>query len=181
MMNLFRRLMMFVPFLIGLILLVPPAGAHTEGKLQLSAAAAGPYQLSVWTSPDPAGVGEIHVALSVVLAEDASPVLDAAVLVQMTSLEDGVSHSSPATTEDSENKFLYEAVLEPDAPGPYLVTIEVSGSDGQSGAVSFELEVVDESGFDPLYLIPIGLGLAALVLLILSRRGKTASADKKTA
>ena len=136
--------------------------------------------MSVWTSPDPAGVGEIHVALSVVLAEDASPVLDAAVLVQMTSLEDGASLSSPATTEDSENKFLYEAVLEADASGPYLVTIEVSGNDGQSGAVSFELEVVDESGFDPLYLIPIGLALAAGALLILSRRGKTTAAENKT-
>jgi hypothetical protein len=180
-MNLFRRLLMVVLFLIGLFLLVQPAGAHTEGKLQLSAAPAGPYQTSVWTSPDPAGVGEIHVALSVVLAEDASPVLDAAVLVQMASIEDGAVYSAPATTEDSENKFLYEAILEPDAPGPYLVTIEVSGSDGQSGAASFELEIVDESGFDPLYLIPIGLGLVALALLILSRRGKTATADKKMA
>jgi hypothetical protein len=176
----FRYLLIFTIILTGLALFSRPAGAHTEGKLQLSAAQAGPYQTSVWTSPDPAAVGELHVALSVVLAEDASPVLDAAVLVQLTSLEDGAGLSSPATTEDSTNKFLYEAILEPDHPGPYLVTIKISGSDGGNGAVSFELELVDDSGFDPLYLIPIALALAAGGLLILSRRGKSVPVEDKT-
>ena len=176
----FRYLLIFTIILTGLALFISPAGAHTEGKLQLAAAQAGPYQTSVWTSPDPAAVGELHVALSVVLAEDASPVLDAAVLVQLTSLEDGAGLSSPATTEDSTNKFLYEAILELDHPGPYLVTIEISGSDGGNGAVSFELELVDDSGFDPLYLIPIALALAAGGLLILSRRGKSAPVEDKT-
>jgi len=176
----FHHLVIFTFVLTGLALFIRPAAAHTEGKLQLSAASAGPFQTSVWTSPDPAAVGEIHVAVSVVLAEDASPVLDAAVLVQLTLLEDGAVLSAPATTEDSANKFLYEAILEPDHPGPYLVTIEISGSDGGNGAVSFELELVDESGFNPLYLIPIGLALAAGILLILSRRRKSATVEDKT-
>jgi len=165
--------------LIGLFFLVQPAGAHAAGKLQLSAVPAGPYQTSVWSSPDPAAVGELHVALSVVSADDASPVFDAAVLVQMTSQEDGTAISAPATIEDSANKFLYEAIMEPADPGLYLVTIDINGRDGGNGVVSFELEVIDEPGFNPLYLIPIGLALAAGSFLILSRRGRSLKDEEK--
>ena len=58
--------------------------AHVEGKMQLSAADAGPYKVTAWTSPDPAEIGEIHVALSIFRADDASPILDADVNVTMT-------------------------------------------------------------------------------------------------
>lgn len=145
--------------LLGMI--AAPLSAHTDGKLQLSAVPAGPYQLSVWTSPDPATVDELHVALSIVLAEDASPVLDAEVTVRLTNQDDGSTYDAEATTEDSENKFLYEAVLEPKSEGLYEVTILVIGADDSQGGVSFSLEIVDDSGFSLLWLIPIGLVIVA--------------------
>ncbi len=173
------RIWVMIAILIGLLFMTQPARGHTAGKLQLSAVPAGPYQTSVWSSPDPAVVGELHVALSVVSADDASPVFDAIVLVQMTAQEDGATISAPATIEDSENKFLYEAIIEPADPGAYLVTIDINGPEGGSGVVSFELEVIADPGFNPLYLIPIGLALAAGSFFILSRRGQSGKDEEK--
>jgi hypothetical protein len=146
------------------------AEAHTAGKMQLAAEPAGPYMMTVWTSPDPAEVGEIHVALALVMAEDASPILDADVIVRLTSLDGDVSLTGQATTENSENKFLYEAIFELDEPGPYQVGIVASGSDGTSGATSFELVVESAATFNWLYLIPIILGLAAVAFLFIALR-----------
>lgn len=146
--------------------------AHTAGKMQLSAAPAGPYKITVWTSPDPAEVGELHVAIAVVLAEDASPVLDGDVVVQLTSSGGDQQLIQPATTESSDNKFLYEAIFEPTVPGHYEVEIQVSDSDSATGNASFELEIGDTSSSNLLYLIPAGLGLAAVLLLVLAFRGR---------
>lgn len=155
--------------------LTDPVGAHTAGKMQLSAAPAGPYKMTVWTSPEPATLDELHIALAVVLAEDASPVLDAEVLVQLIPADGSLVLEEPATTEDSENKFLYEAIFEPATPGLYQVDIQISGIDGATGNASFDLEIVGDSGLNLLYLIPAGLGLAAVFLLFFALRGRGAS------
>lgn len=149
-----------------------PVEAHTEGKMQLSAAPAGPYKITVWTSPDPATPDELHVALAVVLAEDASPVLDAEVSVELIPADGGPGLVETATTKGSENKFLYEAIFQPPNPGLYQVDIQVSGADGVTGNTSFDLEIVDDSGPNLLYLIPAGLGLAAVILLLLALRSR---------
>lgn len=161
--------------MVSLGIFIRPAEAHTAGKMQLAAAPAGPYQMTVWTSPDPATVGDLHVALAVVLAEDASPVLDATVTVQLTPLDGGNLETEPATTDNSENKFLYEAIFEPAAAGLYQIDIQVSGVDGAVGDANFELEITDGSGFNWLYLIPAGLGLAAVALLVYALRRQPAS------
>lgn len=155
------RYVVIICLFVGLGIIARPLTAHTEGKLQLSAVPAGPYQLSVWTSPDPAIVDELHVALSIVLAEDASPVLDADVTIRLTNQDDGSTYTAAATTEESENKFLYEAILEPETQGVYEVTILVIGADDLQGGVSFSLEIVNDSGFNLLWLIPIGLVIIA--------------------
>lgn len=145
--------------------------AHTEGKMQLASAPAGPYKVTVWTSPEPARVGELHVAMAVVQAEDAAPVLDAKVLVKLQPVAGaGPALTSSATNDDATNKFLYEAILEPAEVGMYEVMVAVSGAGGESGEVSFELDLGPAEGFDLLYLIPIALGLAALALFLIVRR-----------
>lgn len=158
--------------LILMVFLTRPVSAHTAGKMQLSAAPAGPYKMTVWTSPEPATLDELHVALAVVLAEDASPVLDAEVIVQLIPTDGSPALVEPATTEDSENKFLYEAIFEPPGPGLYQVDLQVTGIDGSTGNASFDLEIVDDSGLNLLYLIPAGLGLAAVILLFFALRSR---------
>jgi hypothetical protein len=151
-----------------------PVLAHTEGKMQLSAEPAGPFKMTVFTSPDPAVTGEIHVAALIFLAEDASPLLDANVTVEMEPLEDsGSVQRSPAVLGEAENKLLFEAVLDISAPGPYLVTVSVEEGGGQSGEASFEMDVTSEGGFNWLYLIPvilIGLVVAVWAVNRNSRR-----------
>jgi hypothetical protein len=158
--------------LILMVVLTRPVEAHTAGKMQLSAAPAGPYKITAWTSPDPATLDELHVALAVVLAEDASPILDADVVVQLNPADGSPVLEEPATTEDSENKFLYEAIFQPPNPGLYQVDIQITGADEATGNASFDLEVVDDSGLNLLYLIPAGLGLAAVLLLIFALRSR---------
>jgi hypothetical protein len=151
-----------------------PVQAHAEGKMQLAAVPAGAYQLTAWTSPEPARVGELHVATTVILAEDASPVLDAQVMVQLTLQEGGGSAlSGLATTDDSTNKFLYEAIFYPAEDGLYRVSIHVTGADGAVGQAAFDLEILPAGGFNGLYLLPVGLGAAAIGLLWLARRTPT--------
>ncbi|MGW8319742.1 MAG: hypothetical protein ACWGPS_10885 [Candidatus Promineifilaceae bacterium] len=158
----------------GMLLLavaIGPASAHTEGKMQLASEPAGAFKLTVWTSPDPAEVGPVHVASAVVLAEDASPVLDAQVFVEVT--PKGAAESTlraQATSEDSTNKFLYEAVLEVTEPGSYQVTVSVEGSDGSTGSASFELEVMGGGGFNWWLLIPLGLVVVAGGVYFVARR-----------
>lgn len=173
----YRRKLLFLGFIIAVLLIIssyiPQAKAHTEGRMQLSAEDAGPYKLTVWTSPDPAIVGELHVALAVVMSEDASPVLDAAVIVSLSPHSGGERLSELATTEDSENKFLYEAAFDILESGLYKVDLEVVGTDGARGDASFDLEVIGESGFNILYVIPIALALGAIVLLFLAFRDRS--------
>jgi hypothetical protein len=151
-----------------------PVLAHTEGKMQLSAEPAGPFKMTVFTSPDPAVAGDIHVAALIFLAEDASPLLDADVMVEMKPLENnGSAHSSPAVLGEAENKLLFEAILDVSTPGLYLVTVSVEEGDGQSGEASFELDVTSGGGFNWLYLIPvilIGLVVAVWALYRNSRQ-----------
>jgi hypothetical protein len=151
-------------------LVARPLEAHTEGKMQLSAAEAGPFKLTVWTSPDPAEAGDVHVAVAVVAAEDASPVLDATVMINLIPAAGGDPLVAQASTEDSENKFLYEAIFDVSEPGEYQVNLQVTNTDGEAGAVSFGLEVVGNSGFSPLYLIPLVLLIAAIILVIVALR-----------
>lgn len=157
-------------FLIGLQ--VGSAAAHTEGKMQLASEAAGPFKITVWTSPEPVNVGELHVAVAVVMAEDASPVLDAAVFVEMEPIEgSGQAITAQATAEDATNKFLREAIVDLTSAGSYLATITVNGADGQTGSASFEFEAVERSGLNwPLIIIGSMLAALAAVLFWRARR-----------
>ena len=151
---------LFVTFAVSAVFLWKGGvGAHTEGPMQLASVPAGPFKITVWSSPDPAVVGEIHIALAVTLAEDASPVLDADVQVTFKPENEGPSISAQATTENSENKFLYEAVTEIIESGYYEVVISLDAAEG-TGEASFELEVESDSGIN-WYLIA-----AAVVIIV---------------
>lgn len=154
-----------------LTLVVMPAEAHTEGVMQLAAEPAGPYNLTVWTSPDPVEVGELHVAIAVVQAEDASPVLEADIQVQLTQDGGDSAISSRATVENSENKFLHEAILEVSESGSYLVTITIEGADGGAGEASFPLVVEGGSALNwPLMLVAVAVVASAVILIARYRR-----------
>lgn len=165
------RPLSLVALLAVMMFVVMPAAAHTEGVMQLAAEPAGPYNLTVWTSPDPVGVGELHVAIAAVLAEDASPVLEADIQVQLTQEEEGATISGAATVENSENKFLHEAVLDVSESGNYLVTITIDGAEGETGEASFPLLVEGGSTINwTLMLVAVAVVASAVILIARYRR-----------
>lgn len=164
------RCLILVVFLLLVHGQASPVQAHTEGPMQLAAAPAGPYKITVWTSPVPARIGELHVAVAVTLAEDASPVLDAEVSVILEPLGDGSPLSAPATTENSENKFLYEAIVVAEESGTYETIISIVGSDGVQGDASFELLIESDSGINWFLIASVIIILAALLYLGMKRR-----------
>jgi hypothetical protein len=96
------------------------------------------------------------VAAAVASAEDALPVLDAEVFIELLPQSgQGEMLSGQATTEDSVNRFLYETIFDVPEVGLYLLSVTATGADGQQGVVSFELEVQEAP--------PLIFGLAALV------------------
>jgi hypothetical protein len=147
-----------------------PVFAHSDGTMQLASAPAGPYKMTVWIWPDPARTGEVHISIALVLAEDASPVLDANVNVDMKSTSGDVALSAPATTENSENKFLYEVVMDVPKSGSYEITIASIGSDNSGGEVTFQLEVVSGKTINWLLLLPIAIVLAVVIYWLIRKR-----------
>jgi hypothetical protein len=152
----------FVGALSGL-LIAGVAAAHGGGTPQLSGVTAGPYWLTVWTSPEPVRAGELHVTLGVGGA-DGAPVLDAEVQVEISPLPNGgVSLTGAATSAQSSNKFLYEVDFSLPESGRYLVTVKVSGPEG-SGAASFELQALPAEASNWLGILLVGVGVAALAV-----------------
>jgi len=152
-----RRYILSATFLIiAGLLFTGLAEAHTGGKMQLASEDAGPFKLTVWTSPDPAVTGEIHVATAVASAETALPILNSEVYIEMIPQDgQGESLSGQATTDNSSNRFLYETIFNVSSEGLYEVTITIVGPGVDWGEATFDLEV----GSPP----PLGLGIAALV------------------
>lgn len=152
-----RRLTAFVILLMVLGLVFTGAvEAHAGGKMQVASEDGGPYKFTVWTSPDPAVIGQVHVATAVASAEDALPVLDAEVFIGLAPKDgSGQNFEEQAVIQNSANQFLYEVIFDLPEEEVYEVTVTAVGSDFQFGSVTFDLEV----GSPP----SLGLGILALV------------------
>ena len=145
------------------------AWAHGGGVPQLTNAEAGPYQVSVWTQPNPLQAGEAHFTVSVSEppASDAgegragSPVLGATIELQLKLAEEPEQQALAvlATHEAAVNKLFYEADVELPEAGQWQVTYSVEGPAG-SGSTGFEIEVVSASGVN--WILFGGLGLVLL-------------------
>lgn len=131
----------FVALALALLALV--AGGTTvlghagAGTPQISNQEMGPYRVFVWSDPQPAQVGEYHVAVALTenipgdttgFAGDA--VLDAEVLVTVTHAGDGTTLTAPATHENAVNKVFYEAEFDLPEVGQWQVEISVQSPDG---------------------------------------------------
>lgn len=153
----------------------PAVLAHGGGTPQLVKAPAGDYALYVWTNPNPAGVGALHVTVALVQPESDAPVLNAAVQVTATP-ENGDPIAAAATHEEATIKSYYEVDLE--LPRAGLWQIDVSWQDGgASGQAGFPLQVEPA----PVNTQLAGLGVALLAVvgvvawLALRRRRAAAS------
>lgn len=139
--------------------------AHGGGTPQISNEAAGPYWFTVWTSPDPARVGGIHVTIAVASVDDNAPILDAEIMVEVFSFDSpSLPIISQATREGSANKFFYEVDFELSTVGRHLVTVTSDGHKG-SGMVKFDLEVLPASKINQAHILFSGLAIAAVLAI----------------
>ena len=164
--------------LLLLLLAWPAAGlAHGGGTPQLVNEPAGPYCISVWTTPEPARVGEFHLTLALSEPgegrEAGAPVLGADVRVRLEPV--GAADPSPLTTvatnENSTNRLFYEADVIISDSGAWLVQIEVDGPAGEGNA-SFPLRVEPAQSTNWLLLGGGGVLLVTALFAFLSRRRK---------
>ncbi len=142
-----------------------PAMAN-GGTIQLSNRAAGPYALTVYTSPTPIRTGTADVSVMVQKAGSDELVNDARVVIQVQPAgSDAVQGSYAATHEQATNKLFYAANVPFPSEGRWRVTVRVEAVAAGVGEVSFETDVTPASLLDsPLMVVQ----LAALPLLLIA-------------
>jgi hypothetical protein len=162
------------------LLQIPPAAAHATGTIHLTSVPAGDFLLTVWTAPEPPRVGELHVIVGVATAADGAVVLDDDLRLEVTASSGlGDSLVDHATRKKSDNKFLYEANLDPPAAAWYQVRVNAGHPDLRGGEVFFTVEVFPAAGPNwPLIGLALLLStaLAATILLRFRRDPNTNTA-----
>ena len=122
-----------------LLALFTPGMARGDGGIVRASEPAGPYRVTVFTSPTPLRAGVVDIS---VLVQDSggNTVPDKRVRIQvMPAGQPGSETTHEATREAATNKLYQAAALEL-TPGMWQVRVDVSGEKG-SGAVRFEMAV----------------------------------------
>jgi mono/diheme cytochrome c family protein len=117
-----------------------PARADHGGALQLNGDPAGPYRVSVWTQPTPPRAGALTVTVAVMRPESFRPVGDVAVELTAEPLGPGAAATAVRAVKGPESWAGYVAELPIPRPGPWKVTVRVTGGEG-AGSADFPLEV----------------------------------------
>jgi hypothetical protein len=159
--------------LLMLSLLPTPAKAHGGGAPQLSDVAAGPYRLFVWTQPEPARPGEVHLTVAVTSPQQGATakeletaVTDAHVEVQFAPIEQlAQAFWVTATQPSAATNFNYEADVELAQAGLWQVTVMVKGAEGD-GSAYFELQVLPARGVSWPLIVGILAALAVVALFL---------------
>lgn len=97
--------------------------AHADGGAVQFEKTAGPFVITVFTTPSPLRAGPVDLSLMVQSRENQQPVLDCQALVQLHK-EGAMSIRYEATHEAAQNKLLYAAPV--DVPEPGLWELEVA-------------------------------------------------------
>src|SRR5262245_33810571 len=128
------------PFLATvLIACLCPAARGDGGAVRLRQKA-GPYQVTVFTSPTPLRAGLVDVSVLIQDGASGAPVSVAGVTVRAVLRDDPlVSVECPATTEAATNKLLQAAKFELPSAGWWEVTVRIEAARAPA-EVRFELE-----------------------------------------
>ncbi|MCB0082376.1 MAG: hypothetical protein KDE47_15660 [Caldilineaceae bacterium] len=150
-----------VPLLCVLLLFafhitVPTVLAHGGGTPRLTDVPVGPYQIFVWSQPEPLRAGEVHLTIGLTLGEQATPtapavtgqdgilaqpVTDATVHVQMIAAADPSQVIETVAVAGGLGAVYYETDASLPTAGPWRFIIDVSGDAGQ-GTIEFREELL---------------------------------------
>lgn len=132
------------------------ARAHGGGTPQLTNEAVGPYLLSVWSNPNPAVVGQLHLTLALADAESGAPITEAEVMV--AARQGDTTLTAVATHEGALVPEFYEADFDLPRTGEWQFDIVIEGETG-SGQAGFTL-AVEAGATNWLWIVLVGLGAA---------------------
>ena len=151
------------------------AGAGHGGVVQLNRAPAGPYALSIWTQPTPPRAGTWRVDVAVMRAGGV-PIGDALVHVRAEPIDGTAKPAEVDAQRDADPLGMrYRASLSLGAPGPWVVRVLVSGSEGV-GSLSFPVDVEPASHAWWLWVALGAAGLAVLAVVTGLRRRRLVAA-----
>ncbi len=164
------RVCVFVGGLLFLLLGIRPLHAHGGGEIKIAKEPVGPYKLTVWLNPPQPQAGKtMHITVAV-LAEDDSPILDAAVFLEMVNHDTGQAIiAKPATTEQSTNKLFYETDFPAPETGAYDINIQLTKAD-INGQVTFSTEVQPAKNTNWLVVGFVSIGVVLAIALFLGGR-----------
>lgn len=163
----------------GMVILLLAAGlvlAHGGGAPQLTNEPVGPYLLSVWSDPDPAVVGALHLTLALADATSGAPITAAEVTV--TARNGATTLAAPASHEGALVPEFYEVDFDLPAAGEWQFDINIMAEAG-AGQAGFALTAA-AGATNWLLIVLGGLGgvAAAWVGWLLWRgRGSKARTD----
>ena len=164
---------------LAVLLCSSPVSAN-GGTIQVSMERAGPYEVTVFTDPNPIVVGTLDVS-AMVERPGGGLVQDARVLVTATPVGDVSGGGTyEATHDQATNKLFYAANVQIQRAGRWQIEVAITGSSGD-GAVSFQVEAGEPSIADRLPLlaltaIAVGLIVAAVLVRHRSTQGRRPAA-----
>ncbi len=134
-------------------LAAPERAFANGGTPQLTLEPAGPYELTVTTSPTTIRVGQADVSVLVYQASTGELFQDAQVTVTTEPLgHPGAPGRFPATHAQADNKLYYAANVQLPEAGRWRIGVQVESPLGE-GATSFELEVSPPFLAGPRFLL----------------------------
>lgn len=164
---------LLVSCLLGGMLLIGarPLRAHGGGEIKVAKEPIGPYKLTVWLNPPQPQAGKtMHITVGV-LAEDDSPVLAAAVTLEMVDSSGDAIITRPATTAQSTNKLFYETDFPAPDAGNYEITVQLNRGE-VTGQVTFPTQVQPTNNTNWLLIGLVGIGIILAAFLFLSGRSE---------
>jgi hypothetical protein len=102
--------------------------AHADGGAVQFAKSAGPFVITVFTTPSPLRAGPVDISLMIQSRDSQQPVLDCQAFVQLRK-EGAMNIRSEATHEAAQNKLLYAAPVNIPEPGLWELEVAIQRGD----------------------------------------------------
>src|SRR5262245_27684443 len=113
-------------------------GAHADGGTVQFTKSAGPFSITVFTTPSPLRAGPVDISLMIQRSDNQQPLLDCIADVQLRNRGD-VTISSKATHDAAQNKLFYAAQVRITEPGVWDLEVTIRRGDDTakvSGAIT---------------------------------------------
>src|SRR5262245_47840960 len=121
------------------VLLIPVREARADGGVIQMTKTAGPFVITVFTTPAPLRAGPVDISVLIQNRENSEPVLNAQVLIQLRK-ETGLLITAQATSATAQNKLLYATTMNIPEAGQWEIEVRVQ-QDEQTVSVSETIAV----------------------------------------